>query len=105
MQKAHLAITDLTITAERESGADFTMPFMNLGELSSVRNLLFVTITNVMNIRFRRRHCSFILKTDKRTAANFFFPITFLEVCMGFSCCRLFYRITVFIHFGSPVSI
>ncbi|XP_063242513.1 glutamate receptor ionotropic, kainate 2-like isoform X1 [Bacillus rossius redtenbacheri] len=26
-----LAITDLTITAERESGADFTMPFMNLG--------------------------------------------------------------------------
>nr|QRN45439.1 ionotropic glutamate receptor kainate 2-like isoform X3 [Carausius morosus] len=29
--KADLAITDLTITAERESGADFTMPFMNLG--------------------------------------------------------------------------
>lgn len=30
-QKADLAITDLTITSERESGADFTMPFMNLG--------------------------------------------------------------------------
>lgn len=30
-QRADLAITDLTITAERESGADFTMPFMNLG--------------------------------------------------------------------------
>lgn len=31
LQKADLAITDLTITSERESGADFTMPFMNLG--------------------------------------------------------------------------
>jgi glutamate receptor, ionotropic, invertebrate len=30
-EKADLAITDLTITAERESGVDFTMPFMNLG--------------------------------------------------------------------------
>lgn len=29
--EADLAITDLTITAERESGVDFTMPFMNLG--------------------------------------------------------------------------
>ncbi|CAO1385800.1 unnamed protein product [Diamesa tonsa] len=29
--RADLAITDLTITSERESGADFTMPFMNLG--------------------------------------------------------------------------
>nr|CAD7453106.1 unnamed protein product [Timema tahoe] len=28
---ADLAITDLTITSERESGVDFTMPFMNLG--------------------------------------------------------------------------
>ena len=29
--RADLAITDLTITAERESAVDFTMPFMNLG--------------------------------------------------------------------------
>ncbi|KAG7201426.1 hypothetical protein KM043_004186 [Ampulex compressa] len=29
--EADLAITDLTITAERESAVDFTMPFMNLG--------------------------------------------------------------------------
>jgi ABC-type amino acid transport substrate-binding protein len=29
--RADLAITDLTITSERESTADFTMPFMNLG--------------------------------------------------------------------------
>ncbi|KAG7309526.1 hypothetical protein JYU34_003974 [Plutella xylostella] len=28
---AHFAITDLTITAERESAVDFTTPFMNLG--------------------------------------------------------------------------
>lgn len=31
IQRADLAITDLTITSERESGVDFTMPFMNLG--------------------------------------------------------------------------
>ncbi|XP_043279268.1 uncharacterized protein [Venturia canescens] len=29
--EADLAITDLTITAERESAVDFTMPFLNLG--------------------------------------------------------------------------
>ncbi|KAF4528160.1 hypothetical protein B566_EDAN016924 [Ephemera danica] len=29
--RADLAITDLTITSERESAVDFTMPFMNLG--------------------------------------------------------------------------
>ena len=31
-QKADLAVADLTITYERETGVDFTMPFMNLGE-------------------------------------------------------------------------
>ena len=31
LQVADLAITDLTITAEREGAVDFTMPFMNLG--------------------------------------------------------------------------
>ncbi|XP_026318857.1 glutamate receptor ionotropic, kainate 3-like [Hyposmocoma kahamanoa] len=30
-QDKHFAITDLTITAERESAVDFTTPFMNLG--------------------------------------------------------------------------
>lgn len=30
-QNADLAVTDLTITAEREAGVDFTIPFMNLG--------------------------------------------------------------------------
>jgi glutamate receptor, ionotropic, invertebrate len=33
LQRADLAITDLTITSERESAVDFTMPFMNLGTL------------------------------------------------------------------------
>ena len=32
LQKADLAVADLTITYEREQGVDFTMPFMNLGE-------------------------------------------------------------------------
>lgn len=31
MQDIHFAITDLTITAEREKAVDFTTPFMNLG--------------------------------------------------------------------------
>jgi len=31
LQKADLAIADLTITYEREQAVDFTMPFMNLG--------------------------------------------------------------------------
>lgn len=30
-QNADLGVTDLTITAEREAGVDFTIPFMNLG--------------------------------------------------------------------------
>ncbi|XP_023246436.1 glutamate receptor ionotropic, kainate 3-like [Copidosoma floridanum] len=39
--EADLAITDLTITAERETAVDFTMPFMNLGMLyaNSIRNV------------------------------------------------------------------
>ena len=32
LQKADLAIADLTITYEREQAVDFTMPFMNLGK-------------------------------------------------------------------------
>jgi hypothetical protein len=31
-QRADLAITDLTITSEREEAVDFTHPFMSLGE-------------------------------------------------------------------------
>lgn len=36
-KRADLAITDLTITSERESGVDFTMPFMNLGIISKFK--------------------------------------------------------------------
>lgn len=32
LQRADLAIADLTITYEREHAVDFTMPFMNLGK-------------------------------------------------------------------------
>jgi len=32
LQKADIAIADLTITYDREQAVDFTMPFMNLGE-------------------------------------------------------------------------
>lgn len=32
-QRADLAIADITITQERERDVDFTMPYMNLGEL------------------------------------------------------------------------
>lgn len=30
-QRADLAITDFTITSDREEAVDFTVPFMNLG--------------------------------------------------------------------------
>ena len=36
LQKADLAVADLTITYEREQGVDFTMPFMNLGAYLNV---------------------------------------------------------------------
>jgi hypothetical protein len=32
IQRADLAIADLTITYDREQAVDFTMPFMNLGK-------------------------------------------------------------------------
>lgn len=32
LQKADIAIADLTITYDREQAVDFTMPFMNLGK-------------------------------------------------------------------------
>lgn len=32
LKTADLAITDLTITAERQNAVDFTSPFMNLGK-------------------------------------------------------------------------
>jgi ABC-type amino acid transport substrate-binding protein len=35
-QEADLAITDLTITSEREEAVDFTTPFMTLGECPAV---------------------------------------------------------------------
>ena len=31
LQRADLGITDLTMTSDRESAVDFTIPFMNLG--------------------------------------------------------------------------
>ena len=44
LQKADLAVADLTITYEREQGVDFTMPFMNLG----VTILFEVNIQNII---------------------------------------------------------
>lgn len=35
LQKADLAIADITITRQREHDVDFTSPFMNLGKLLS----------------------------------------------------------------------
>lgn len=35
-QRADLGVCDLTITHERRSAVDFTMPFMNLGKLRAL---------------------------------------------------------------------
>jgi hypothetical protein len=42
-QKADLAITDLTITSEREAAVDFTHPFMSLGEQF---NAMYIPVHN-----------------------------------------------------------
>ncbi len=44
-QQADLAVADLTITYERETGVDFTMPFMNLGE-NRERERFCLTLTS-----------------------------------------------------------
>ena len=36
MQKADLAIGDLTITYDREQAVDFTTPWMNLGKILNI---------------------------------------------------------------------
>lgn len=64
LQEADLAITDLTITAEREGAVDFTMPFMNLGiSLRSceiyVKRFKIFEVFKVRTDRFRK------LKTRK----------------------------------------
>lgn len=49
-QRADLAIADITITQERERDVDFTMPYMNLGELGQLLlcyNCLLFSITTV----------------------------------------------------------
>lgn len=46
LQEADLAITDLTITSEREGAVDFTMPFMNLGEVDQ-RSVLSIRLNSL----------------------------------------------------------
>ena len=53
-QKADLAIADLTITYEREQAVDFTMPFMNLGELNSNETLQGLYVRTQHNITCAR---------------------------------------------------
>lgn len=51
-QEADLAITDLTITSEREGAVDFTNPFMTLGECptlcSGVHVSMYVQHTDML---------------------------------------------------------
>lgn len=48
LQVADLAITDLTITAEREGAVDFTMPFMNLGMTLADRAKFYEILVHVL---------------------------------------------------------
>lgn len=41
LQKADIAITDLTVTSERIKALDFTPSIMNLGERNKINNILF----------------------------------------------------------------
>ena len=51
LQKADLAVADLTITYEREQGVDFTMPFMNLGENPS--SIYSWPISHILEHKFK----------------------------------------------------
>lgn len=50
-QRADLAIADLTITYDREQAVDFTMPFMNLGELICPKHNIVISTSPTVEIK------------------------------------------------------
>lgn len=63
-------------TAERESGADFTMPFMNLGSLNVHHR--FGWNDNFCSIHFSHRNINLIPKTIETAAINVISQIHYL---------------------------
>ena len=76
LQKADLAIADLTITYEREQAVDFTMPFMNLGKkifFFSKYFMAFVFLQHIMNILYISlctSKCTLIKQNQSSTSIN-----------------------------------
>ena len=76
LQKADLAIADLTITYEREQAVDFTMPFMNLGKLYFP--LFYFSCHLAMSCRSQ-----YPLQEANKEASQFvFIPISALFGCL-----------------------
>lgn len=71
-QKADLAICDLTITYERESAVDFTMPFMTLGELNASPISILRGIKTALSF-YRHQHT--LQQTDEAADKSLLFPV------------------------------
>lgn len=75
MQEADLAITDLTITSEREGAVDFTMPFMNLGrwtDLSSIYFSIHQIVTRIRDEPFFFTGISILYRKPTKTPPSLF---------------------------------
>ena len=70
--KADIAVADLTITYERESAVDFTMPFMNLGESRKLFDFNLIYF-----FHRQKRYRNPIPEAEKRTAETVQFHVTF----------------------------
>lgn len=59
---------------------------------------------NKMEFIFLSRHCSFVQKANESATVHLLISIAIFNIGMGLSCCRLFYRVTLFVRFGSVVT-
>lgn len=82
-QEADLAITDLTITSEREEAVDFTTPFMNLGKKPQLLNPLGIMF-------FRYKHL--VPKAEESSAKLLLFRCTIRCGSVGYVSSGIFHR-------------
>lgn len=92
-----MAICDLTITYERRTAVDFTMPFMTLGKTLDVNIEMTLTIT----LRNRNQHS--IRQTDQTATRLIFFPLAAFVRCVDVHGISISGCVVVFIHFSKVI--
>lgn len=95
-QGADLAITDLTITSERETATDFTSPFMNLG---SDEIKLMIDCTEFSFFRYKHT----VQETRAGTSKPFHVFISVLYWCLVVTWYCIFYRLHLPFYYGAIV--